>query len=65
MGKVSPSGLKAGAMVGLLLTTLVAPSVRSEEPKLSISGYDPVAYFTDGKPVKGGPEFEYLWHNLR
>jgi enamine deaminase RidA (YjgF/YER057c/UK114 family) len=66
MGKVSPSGLKASAaMVGLLLTTLVAPSARSEEPKLSISGYDPVAYFTDGNPVKGKPEFEYLWHNLR
>jgi hypothetical protein len=32
----------------------------SEEPKLSISGYDPVAYFTDGKPVQGKTEFEYL-----
>jgi enamine deaminase RidA (YjgF/YER057c/UK114 family)/YHS domain-containing protein len=38
---------------------------RSEEPKLSISGYDPVAYFTDGKPVQGKTEFEYLWHKLR
>ena len=40
-------------------------AARSDEPKLSISGYDPVAYFTDGKPVPGKSEFEYLWHKLR
>ena len=45
--------------------TLFAPGARSEEPKLSISGYDPVAYFTDGKPVQGKAEIEYLWHKLR
>ena len=26
--------------------------------------YDPVAYFTDGKPVQGKTEIEYLWHKL-
>lgn len=25
---------------------------------LAIDGYDPVAFFTDGKPMLGGPEFE-------
>ena len=25
---------------------------------LAIQGYDPVAFFTDGKPVKGSPRFE-------
>jgi hypothetical protein len=25
---------------------------------LAISGYDPVAYFTDAKPVEGSPDFE-------
>jgi YHS domain-containing protein len=25
--------------------------------RVAISGYDPVAYFTDGRPVKGSPEF--------
>jgi hypothetical protein len=25
---------------------------------LAISGYDPVAFFTDGKPVEGSPDFE-------
>jgi enamine deaminase RidA (YjgF/YER057c/UK114 family) len=53
------------AMVGLLFASVLAPSARSEEPKLSISGYDPVAYFTDGKPVPGKSEFEYLWQKLR
>jgi hypothetical protein len=37
----------------------------SQELRLAISGYDPVAYFTDGKPVPGNSQFEYRWHNLR
>ena len=52
-------------MVGLLFATVLVPAARSDEPKLSISGYDTVAYFTDGKPVQGKSEFEYLWHKLR
>jgi len=28
---------------------------------LAIEGYDPVAYFTEGKPVKGSEEFELEW----
>jgi hypothetical protein len=55
----------SAAMVGLLFVTVLVPAARSEEPKLSISGYDTVAYFTDGKPVQGKSEFEYLWHKLR
>ncbi len=27
----------------------------------AISGYDPVAYFTDGKPVKGKKAFRHKW----
>src|SRR5271163_2312770 len=53
------------ALIGLLFVTVLVPTARGEEPKLSISGYDPVAYFTDGKPVPGKGEFEYLWHRLR
>jgi enamine deaminase RidA (YjgF/YER057c/UK114 family) len=37
----------------------------AQESKLAISGFDPVAYFTDGKPVEGQPAFEHLWHNAR
>lgn len=28
---------------------------------LAISGYDPVAYFTDGKPMAGSPDFEWRY----
>ena len=47
---------------GLLLVTVGGTSVRGDEPRLSISGYDPVAYFTDGKPIQGRVDLEYLWH---
>jgi hypothetical protein len=52
-------------LIGVLSAMLLAPVARGDEPRLSISGYDPVAYFTDGKPVPGKSEFEYLWHRLR
>jgi enamine deaminase RidA (YjgF/YER057c/UK114 family) len=52
-------------LIGLLFATVLVPAARSDEPKLSISGYDPVAYFTDGKPVPGKSKYEYLWHKLR
>ena len=55
----------SAALAGWFCVTLFAPGARSEEPKLSISGYDPVGYFTDGKPVQGKAEIEYLWHKLR
>jgi len=28
---------------------------------LAIRGYDPVAYFTERRPVKGSAEFDYVW----
>jgi enamine deaminase RidA (YjgF/YER057c/UK114 family) len=66
MWKACFSRLKPTATLVALLPASVFLSVaRSEEPKLSISGYDPVAYFTDAKPVQGKPEFEQLWHRLR
>ena len=48
----------AGAVV------LSAPGVRAEDivspvpgKRVSLRGYDPVAYFTDGRPVRGVPAF--------
>ena len=52
-------------LVGFLLMTALVADARGDELKLSISGYDPVAYFTEGKPVQGKTEFEYLWHKSR
>jgi enamine deaminase RidA (YjgF/YER057c/UK114 family) len=66
MWRASFFGLRSSATVlGVLLMALLGYAARGDEPKLSISGYDPVAYFTEGRPVQGKAEFEYLWHKLR
>lgn len=50
-------------IVGILLFSGVAmaakPEVYSPTFGDAIRGYDPVAYFTEGKPVKGSDEFSY------
>ena len=45
---------------GFLLAAACRP-VGSAEVPLAIKGYDAVAYFSDGKPVRGLPEFAYEW----
>ena len=50
---------------GLVFASLFSSAARGDGARLSISGYDPVAYFTDGKPIQGKPDLEYLWHRLR
>jgi hypothetical protein len=40
-------------------------SVAAESVPLAIKGYDPVAYFTAGKPTPGLPEIEYEWGEQR
>jgi hypothetical protein len=37
----------------------------AEDTPLAIKGYDPVAYFTLGKPTKGVPEFAFDWDDHR
>ncbi len=32
---------------------------------LAVKGYDVVAYFTDGKPVKGNPQFVHDWNGAK
>jgi YHS domain-containing protein len=39
------------------------PKVFYSEEGVAIRGTDPVAYFTQNKPVKGKPEFTYKWGN--
>jgi hypothetical protein len=49
--------------LGLLTTFSLAvplPCVAMDMP-LAIQGYDPVAYFTDGKPTRGTRDFEVQW----
>jgi hypothetical protein len=35
------------------------------EPPLAIKGYDPVAYFTQSKPVRGREDLEHEWDERR
>ena len=56
---------KRWATLFALLAFLLGPMAWGDEARLSISGYDPVAYFTDGKPTRGFPEIEYEWDGLR
>ena len=44
---------------------MASRSNAEEKAPLAIKGYDPVAYFTDGKPMRGLPEFEYEWDEHR
>jgi YHS domain-containing protein len=39
-------------------TRLAAQSAKpASKERVALKGYDPVAYFTDGQPVKGSPEY--------
>ena len=38
-----------------------APSAVAQDVPLAIKGYDPVAYFTDGRPTPGRPDIEHQW----
>ena len=52
---------------GLVLFT-ASLAARAEKPVnttllgVAIKGYDPVAYFTDSKPVKGDSDYSYEWN---
>jgi YHS domain-containing protein len=41
-------------------TQAIEPVYRNKEG-LALRGHDPVAYFTDGKPVAGKPEHRFEW----
>ena len=53
---------------GVLMLAAVVATVRAEKPVnttflgVAIKGYDPVAYFTDSKPVKGDSAFSFKWN---
>jgi YHS domain-containing protein len=43
----------------------MAQSVQPAPLRLVLKGYDPVAYFTDGKPIQGKPEYEAVYDDAR
>ena len=36
--------------------------IETDNLGIAIQGYDPVAYFTEGHPVKGTAEYSYIWN---
>ena len=59
------------AVAGLAVALAVALSIDTDDRVnmnrggVAIRGYDTVAYFTEGRPVKGRAEFEHVWHDAR
>jgi YHS domain-containing protein len=46
-----------------LLGDSKADPINKDGSGVAIKGYDPVAYFTQSKPVKGSSAFSYQWMN--
>ncbi len=66
-----PLRIAALLLAVLLLPSLAASaaSAAAKEPvytgtfsSLAVSGYDPVAYFIEGRPVEGRKAFEFEWN---
>lgn len=53
----------------LMVALLTAPQALAQKAEVfayrggAIRGYDPVAYFTEGRPVKGLPQITYRWRD--
>jgi YHS domain-containing protein len=63
-----------GLLMAVVLFIILSPQVLAGDSKkkintnrlgIAIKGYDTVAYFTEGRPVKGKEEFEYEWQGAR
>ncbi|MCI0691339.1 YHS domain-containing protein [candidate division KSB1 bacterium] len=52
---------KAFSFIGILVLLLGSATGGFTDEKLIIKGYDPVAYFIAGKPVKGRKDFAHQW----
>ncbi len=57
----------AGALAWFGFTRYAAAQTTSQAsaPRLALKGYDPVAYFTEGRALQGKPEFEQVFDETR
>lgn len=56
--------IKAGVFLAALLVASCATYTSlyfTDRGGLSLEGYDPVAYFLDGEPVVGDPQYRFKW----
>ena len=57
--------LRRTILQGMALSAVLAMPALAQERPLVLKGYDPVAYFTDGKPVQGTAEYEVVFDGQR
>ncbi len=50
-------------LAGVAPAAALSPVNRTTFGGVAIDGWDPVAYFTDGKPIEGSKEFAFDWHD--
>ena len=55
--------LMSGFLLLVLANTFAQKSAVFAPVEGAIHGYDPVAYFTDSKPVKGDKKYSLLWNS--
>ncbi len=75
MARVNPSTLRVLVflMTAVLTIVLSTPVFAGGSKKkintnwlgVAIKGYDPVAYFTEGRAVKGKKEFKFKWQDAK
>ncbi len=67
MPDVSRRNLMNGLVLLVASWTLAtaSQSLAAAQAPLALKGYDPVAYFTAGHPVRGRPEIAYEWDEHR
>jgi len=57
-------------LVLMLLATVPLAVAAQEQQRVNaengvaIKGYDTVAYFTDGRPTEGNPDYQYSWDDV-
>jgi len=49
------------ALVALALPSYAYGQINADSNGVAIHGYDPVAYFTDGRPTPGSESYRYTW----
>jgi YHS domain-containing protein len=53
------------AATALLVASGAGAQTVSPPTRMALQGYDPVAYFTDAKPVEGRADYELVWDGQR
>ena len=57
--------LRRTILLGLAAAAVLASPVLAQDRPLALKGYDPVAYFTDGKPTPGTTQYELAFDGQR